>query len=87
MSRTQSIKATGMAQRGVQTCNDWIVLRRRYQAEEKKKKKKKKEVEDKSICVRQVLSEPLTRFPCPYSNIRYGAVTLIIKYRVSFIYK
>ena len=33
-----------------------------YQAEEKK------EVEEKSICVRQVLSEPLTRF-------RNGAVT------------
>ena len=38
-----------------------------YQAEEKK------EVEEKSICVRQVLSEPLTRF-------RNGAVTLALGY-------
>jgi hypothetical protein len=72
MSRTQSIKATGTAQRGVQTCTIGLS----YDEDIKLRSRRRWKKGHVYIHSAKSVSEPLTRLPAVISVFRYGAVIL-----------
>jgi hypothetical protein len=72
MLRTHSIKATGTAQRGVQTCTIGLS----YAEDIKLRSRRRWKNGHVYIHSAKLVSEPLTRLPAVISIFRYGAVIL-----------